>query len=151
MKARITIEHVMVEKCPPPWLGIKPWLYPCIPCTDLFIERKSRHLKTVWATQPNVTGHCQNHNSQHVRIQRGAGGPDPPWKITKIKGFLAILVRIPWKIIKLPSQRSMLGHHRHASETPLNDVLLAGRWWPAYSGILSSTKKNVIKVGPPLT
>ena len=28
----------------------------------------------------------------------------------------------------------MLGHHRHASETPFNGVSLAGRRWPAYSG-----------------
>ena len=27
----------------------------------------------------------------------------PPWKITKIKGFLATLIRIPWKITKLPN------------------------------------------------
>ena len=39
-------------------------------------------------------------------------------KITKLYGFLAILVRIPRKITKLPSQHSMLGHHRHTSETP---------------------------------
>ena len=28
----------------------------------------------------------------------------------------------------------MLGIHWHASETPFNGVLLAGRWWPALSG-----------------
>ena len=43
----------------------------------------------------------------------GARGPDPsPCKITEIKDFLEILVRILWKITKLPSQHSMLGHHR---------------------------------------
>ena len=36
----------------------------------------------------------------------------------RIQGFLAILVRIPRKIIKLPSQHSMLGHYQSASETP---------------------------------
>ena len=49
----------------------------------------------------------------------GTSGPHPPpWKITKIQGSLTMLVRIPWKITNLPSQHSMLGHHRHASETP---------------------------------
>ena len=77
----------------------------------------------------------------HAQIQRGGGGcgsktPFPgPWKITKLYGFLAILVRIPWKIItKLPSEHSMLGHHRPASETPIG-VSLAGRWWPDFIGI----------------
>ena len=34
------------------------------------------------------------------------------------KGSLAILVRIPWKVTKLPSQHSMFGHYRPISETP---------------------------------
>ena len=46
----------------------------------------------------------------------------------------AIQVRTPEKS-QLPSQHSMLGHHRHASETPFNCVSLACQWWPAYSGI----------------
>ena len=53
----------------------------------------------------------------HVGIQRGGGtgGPDPPpLKNHKNIGFLG-----PWKITKLPSQHSMLGHHRPASETPM--------------------------------
>ena len=45
--------------------------------------------------------------------------------------FIAILVQIPWKITKLPSQNSVLGHHQHASKTSLNGVLLPGRWLPA--------------------
>ena len=52
----------------------------------------------------------------------------------------------------------MLGHHRRASETPFkwrfsDGDLLAGRWWPAYSGILILPPlinlKEVVKVGPP--
>ena len=39
----------------------------------------------------------------------GGGGPDP------------------LKITKLPSQRSMLGHHWHASKRHLNGVLLVGQ------------------------
>ena len=61
----------------------------------------------------------------HARIQKGGGGqgvcppPPTPEKSQKYRvGFLAILVRIPWKITKLPSQHSMLGHHPHTSETP---------------------------------
>ena len=60
----------------------------------------------------------------------------------------------------------MLGHHRHASETPFNAIIgtLAKRHlmafrWRADDGplivVLASTKKrqkkNVVKVGPPLT
>ena len=41
------------------------------------------------------------------------GGPDHPWKITKISGFLTILVRIPLK-----SQSYQSSMHRPASETP---------------------------------
>ena len=40
---------------------------------------------------------------------------------------------------KATKPASMLSHHQHASETPFqlhfNGVSLAGRWWPAYSGI----------------
>ena len=38
------------------------------------------------------------------------------------------------KIKKLASQYSMLGHHRHDSETPLNGVSLAAVDGPAYNG-----------------
>ena len=55
----------------------------------------------------------------------GAGGPDPPWKITKLQ-----------------SQHSMLGHHRPAGETPFNGVLLAGQWWPFYRIIWILCKKT---------
>ena len=50
--------------------------------------------------------------------RRGAWGPDPhPLKNHKtILGFLAILVRIPCKITKVPNQYSMLDQHRPASE-----------------------------------
>ena len=49
------------------------------------------------------------------------GSRPPPEKSQKFR-VLAILVRIPWKITKLQSQNSMLGHH-------FNGFLLAGRWW----------------------
>ena len=57
----------------------------------------------------------------HAPVQRGGeragGGPELPEK-SQILGSLAILVQIPWEIAKLPSQHSMLGHHRSTSETP---------------------------------
>ena len=79
--------------------------------------------------------------------------PPPPWKITKI-GFLSSTGPDPMEITKLPSQHSMLGHHRHASESPLNGVSLAGRWWPVYSCgwiLLSPHQLKSVNVGPPLT
>ena len=57
-----------------------------------------------------------------MRGSRGGEGrgPDPPPE--KLQKY-----RVPsnidldsLKITKLPSQHSMLGHHRHASETPFN-------------------------------
>ena len=53
--------------------------------------------------------------------------PPPPLKNYKNIGILRNSRLDPLKITKLPSQHSMLGHHRHASETPLNGVSLAGR------------------------
>ena len=55
----------------------------------------------------------------HVRIQRGGSGSVPPsLKNHKNIGCLSNTGLDPLKITKLPSQHSMLGHHRHASETP---------------------------------
>ena len=93
----------------------------------------------------------------HARIQRGWQGvrTHPPLKNYKNIGFLSNTGPDPLKLTKLPSQHSMLGHHRHASETPFNGVSLAGRWWPVYICIwiihsLHQQKKNV-NVRPPLT
>ena len=61
-----------------------------------------------------------------MRGSRGGQGVLTPWKITKIKVFLAILVLIHWIITKLPSQHSMLGHHWHASETPFKRCFAGG-------------------------
>ena len=55
------------------------------------------------------------------------GGSDPPGKSQTYIKVLAILVRIPWKITKLPSQHSMTGHHRPASETPFKWRFAEGR------------------------
>ena len=52
---------------------------------------------------------------------RGGGwtGLDPFLKNHKNIGFLSKTGLDPLKLTKLPSQYSMLGHHRPASETPL--------------------------------
>ena len=44
----------------------------------------------------------------------------PPRKNHKNIGFLCNTGPDPLTITRLPSQHSMLGHHRHASETPFN-------------------------------
>ena len=80
-----------------------------------------------------------------ARLQRGTGvrTPNTPWQITLIKGFLAMLVRIPWTITKLPSQHWRLGHHW---------------WWPAFEWFLDplsphqgkkSLKKSLKKLDTP--
>ena len=69
----------------------------------------------------------------YVRIQRGTGGPDPPPpRKSQNIGFFSNTVPDPLKIVKLPSQLSILGHNRH----------VAFRW---------RALKNVAKVRPPLT
>ena len=83
----------------------------------------------------------------------GDRGSGPP-KIRKLLDFLAILVRIPRIITRLPSQHSMLGHHRYDSETPFKWRFAGGpmlaRLWSQLvfgSSLSSSTKKkNVVKV-----
>ena len=56
----------------------------------------------------------------HARIERWAVGlyPSIPEKSQNI-GFSSNTGQDPLIITKLPSQHSMLSHHRHASETPL--------------------------------
>ena len=49
---------------------------------------------------------------------RGSG-PPPPLQNHKNIGFLSNIDPDPLKMAKLPSQHSMVGHYRHASETPL--------------------------------
>ena len=41
---------------------------------------------------------------------KGSYSPHPRWKS---QSYRVPLVRIPWKITKLPSQHSMFGHHRY--------------------------------------
>ena len=66
----------------------------------------------------------------HMWIQRGGVGtgvPDLPSKITKIRVFLSNTGPNPLKIVKLPSQLSILGHNRHASETPFMKCICGSR------------------------
>ena len=71
----------------------------------------------------------------HVRIQMGdRGSGPPPLKNHKNIGFLAIQVLLLRKVTKLPSQHSMLGHHRPASETLFKlrfvwGQMMARLWW----------------------
>ena len=61
--------------------------------------------------------------NQRARIQRGggAGDPDPPLKITKISGVLAILVRIPLKTDKATKSTFNVG--------PSSALLYFGIWY----------------------
>ena len=80
----------------------------------------------------------------HGWIQRGDRGSGPLWEITKM--WISNTNPDPLKIIKLPSQHLMLGHHRPASETPFWMP-----WWPTYSGIWISSPLIIrqLKKHPP--
>ena len=73
-----------------------------------------------------------------MRGSRGGTGGSGPLSNTKSD---------PLNFSEQPSQHSTLCHHRHASETPLKGVSLAGRLWPAFSDIwiLSPLKKKKIR------
>ena len=70
---------------------------------------------------------------KHARIQRegGAGDSPPPLKSQKY----SVTGPDPLKITKVPSQHSMLSHHRHTSETPFKWHFADGPIMAAYSGI----------------
>ena len=78
----------------------------------------------------------------HVRIQKGGRGPDPPGKFQNIFGSLAILVRIPLK-----SQSNQSSIQCWAIIGPPLKRLFKWR----FAGGSLMAKKNVVKVGPPLT
>ena len=86
----------------------------------------------------------------HGRIQGAGAGvrtpPPHPLKNNIIYGFLRKTGPDPLKNNEATKPAFInVGHHRHASEPPLNSVSLAGRWWPSYIGIWNlsppSTKK----------
>ena len=90
---------------------------------------------------------------EHARIQRrgSRGSGPPPCKIPKIKGFLAVLVRIPWK--KSQSYRAsiqcgtLLAHQR-------NTISMAFCWQAdncpllVVFGALLPSKKNLSELDP---
>ena len=78
----------------------------------------------------------------------GTGGPDP-LKNHKNIGFPSNIDPDPLKITKLPNQHSMVGHYRHASETPFKWRFAGGPMMALFSGfsILSPShqlKKSVL-------
>ena len=100
--------------------------------------------------------------SSHVRIQRGGGVRTPPLSSYKNIGFFSntILVRIPLKSQSYQSSIQCWTSIGPPAKRHLNGVSLAGRLWPANSGIWilppliklkKQQNKNVFKVGPPLT
>ena len=99
----------------------------------------------------------------HVRIQRGnrGSGPPPPPPPPRPKnhkniGFLSNTGLDPLKITKLPSQNSMLGHHRHASEKPfqwriIGPLIVVFRSSLPHQLKKQKRKKETVKVDHPLT
>ena len=73
--------------------------------------------------------------NDHVRIQRGEQGVWAPLKNKKNIGFLSNTGLDQLKITKLLSQHSMLGHHRHANETPFIWRFAGGLTMARFSGI----------------
>ena len=79
----------------------------------------------IWLTLQLTMDDTKNGKCQpaHRRIQR-VNRPPPPQKKKK-KWFLSI-GPFPFIITKLPCQHSMLGHQRHASETPFKWCFAGG-------------------------
>ena len=86
---------------------------------------------------------------------RGKGVKNPPEKSQKYIGFLSNIGPELLKSTKLPSQHSMLGHHRNASETPIKwrfagGPMMAYLWWylvpPPIIKKKKKTQKSVAKL-----
>ena len=97
------------------------------------------YTKTLWLMRGSREG------------DRGSG-PPPPWKWKNI-GFLSNTGPDPLKIEKLPSQHSLLGHHRSVpvSETPLKWRFAGGPTidrFKCYLNSLSPHKKQKQKKTP---
>ena len=79
---------------------------------------------------------CEKSDVRHAQIQSREGSRPPPLKNHLNIGFLNnYTCPNPLKITKLQSQHSMLGHHRHASETPLKWRFAGGTMMARCSGI----------------
>ena len=81
--------------------------------TTMFVAIKERIL--------NHAPGCSNSICDACAVSEGRGrGPDPlPLENYKNTGFLSNTGPDVLKIINVPIQHSMLGHHRPASETPI--------------------------------
>ena len=92
-----------------------------------------------------------------MRGSRGGQGFRTPTTTLKNKKNIGLPSNIgqdPVRITKLPSQHSMFGHHRHASETPFkwrfaDGPMVARLKW--YLNPPHQLNKNDVKVGRPLT
>ena len=95
--------------------------------------------------------------SLHERIQRGGGQgvQTPPEKSQKYRFSEQYWSRTLEKSQRYQASIQFWAIISMLAKRHLNGVSLAGRWWPAYTGIcldpLSPLKKNVVKVGPRLT
>ena len=83
----------------------------------------STHARTHAHTHTHTRTHTHTLKQQKQKMRRsrnkgGGQGVRTPLKNHKNIGFLSNICPDPLKNHKLPSQHSMLGHHRHASEMP---------------------------------
>ena len=88
----------------------------------------------LWRPWWDWTFAARRYNESHVRIQRGYRRSGPPENHKNIR-FLAILVWIPWKSQSYQASIQCWAITSTPANRHLNGVSLAGRWWPAYSGI----------------
>ena len=86
-------------------------------CTDS--PKPSLHWLSM-KTETKFESSFQCDKFQIMRGSRGGERADAQGPLINYKniGSLPILVRIPWKITKLPCLHSLLRHHRYVSETP---------------------------------
>ena len=80
----------------------------------------------------------------HGRIQWWVHGVRTPLpeKLQKYRVSYQYWSGYPEKIIRLPSQHTMLGHHQHASETPF-------KWYFAGGPMLAPVPYGGIRTPPP--
>ena len=71
--------------------------------------------------------------------------PPPPGKSQKYRVSEQYLSGSPEKITKLPTQHSMLGHHRHASETPYKWRFAGGPMMSRLQWYLDPTSPRQLK------
>ena len=82
-----------------------------------------------------------SHSGNMSGSRGGNRGSGTPWK----KEFLSNTGPDLLKITKLPGQRSMLGHHRHASETPFKWCFAGGPMMARLKQYLDPTSPHQLK------